>query len=87
MTDNEIHAAVAVAYELEPGKWAFQLEDGNHTQLGYWEFAADGPFHADVVQRVVTEYLEPHNLTVDGAEAWEDHAGRWSAIIDAPVAP
>jgi hypothetical protein len=82
MTEIHAHAALAVAYELEPGKWGFQLDDGQGIQLGYWEFAAEGSFVDDVAPVVVRDYLTPHHLVVDGDEAWEDHDGRWSAIVD-----
>jgi len=82
MTLSHEHAALAVAYELQPGTWAFTLEDKTGTQLSYEEFPADGPFGDDVVAKVVADYLAPHGLVVDGAESWSDHDGRWSAIVD-----
>lgn len=82
MTLSHEHAALAVTYELQPGTWAFALEDGNGAQLFYQEFAADGPFEADVITKVVNDFLTPNGFVVDGAESWSDHDGRWSAIID-----
>ena len=87
MTLSHEHVALAVSYELQPGTWAFTLEDKAGAQLFYEEFAADGPFDDDVVGKVVDGYLTPHGLVVDGAESWSDHDGRWSAIVDrAPLA-
>ena len=82
MTLSHEHAALAVAYELQPGTWAFALQDADGAQVLYQEFAAEGPFGADVVATVVDEFLTPSGLTVDAAESWSDHDGRWSAIID-----
>ena len=82
MTLAHEHAALAITYELQPGTWAFTLEDGSGGQLFYEEFAADGPFEDDVIAKVVDGYLTPSGLVVDGAESWTDHDGRWSAIVD-----
>ena len=82
MTLTHEHAALAITYELQPGTWAFTLEDGAGAQLFYEEFAAEGPFEGDVIAKVVDGYLTPSGLVVDGAESWTDHDGRWSAIVD-----
>ena len=82
MTENLEHVALAVTSELQPGTWAFHLEDGDRNQLRYTEFAASGPFEGDVIDTVVRDYLAPLGLVVDGVEKWEDHDGRWTAIID-----
>jgi hypothetical protein len=82
MTLSHEHAALAVSYELQPGTWAFTLEDKAGAQVLYEEFAAEGPFEDGVIAMVVDTYLTPNGLVVDSAESWSDHDGRWSAIVD-----